>query len=123
MPHSFAGLAAALSADGFQIIVLGMSTDKAECGRIVDRAGAGRAVFFAGTLKEVFALMEKAVIFVGGDSGLGHIAASFEHCLTVMIFKATDPAELIPLGRRAFVLDGRDKEITVNEVLSYCGNK
>ena len=120
---NFAGLAAALSADGFQIVVLGMPADKAECGRIVDRAGAGRAVFFAGTLKEVFALMEKAAIFVGGDSGLGHIAASFEHCLTVMIFKATDPADLVPLGRRAIVLDGRDKDITVNEVLSYCRNK
>jgi ADP-heptose:LPS heptosyltransferase len=117
---NFAALAAALSADGFQIIVLGMPADKVEGGRIVACAGAGPAVFFAGTLKEVFTLMEKAAVFVGGDSGLGHIAASFEHCLTVTIFKVTDPAELVPLGRKALALDGRNKDVTVDEVLSCC---
>ena len=120
---NFAALAAALAACGFQVIILGTPAEKAECGMIVERAGNGRATFFAGSLKEVFALMERAVIFVGGDSGLGHIAASFEHCLTVMVFKATNPAELIPLGKNAIVLDGRSKDITVDEVLSCCRNK
>ncbi len=120
---NFADLASALSTEGFQIIVLGMAADEAECRRIIDRAGAGHAVFFAGTLKEVFALMQRSVIFIGGDSGLGHIAASFERCLTVMIFKATNPAELVPLGRKTFALDGRDKAIAVSEVLSCCRNK
>ncbi|MEI8245401.1 MAG: glycosyltransferase family 9 protein [Lentisphaerota bacterium] len=117
---NFAGLAALLSSEGFQIIILGMPVDKAECGRIMDHAGVGHAVFFAGTLKEVFALMEGSAIFIGADSGLGHIAASFEGCRTVMIFKATDPAELVPLGAKAFALDGRNKAVTADEVLSYC---
>lgn len=120
---NFSALAAALSAEGHHIVVLGMPGNKEECGRIIKSAGTGRATFFSGTLKEVFALMTEAAIFVGGDSGLGHIAASFEHCRTIMIFKATEPAELLPLGGNSFVLDGRNKTITVNDVLSCCRTK
>lgn len=49
------------------------------------------------SLKEVIALLGRAALFVGNDSGPAHIAAAMG-CPTVVIFGASDPTIWRPLG-------------------------
>lgn len=80
---SFAAVAAALAQDGPFVVVMGGPSDADAASRVIDaaRAGAGRAAdrIVAGegwTLAELRAAMERASLFVGGDSGPMHIAAT-----------------------------------------------
>jgi lipopolysaccharide heptosyltransferase II len=100
---SFAAVAAELARDeGRRVIVLGGPADAAVVGAIVTRArresGSGTGRIDAAIdwpLAEVRALMERAALFIGGDSGPMHVAATTDVPI-VAIFGPTTPETWAP---------------------------
>ncbi len=70
------------------------------------------------TLLQAAAILERAELFIGNDSGLGHLAAAV-NTPTVTIFGPGDPTRYAPWGKNARYLDrnGMIEQITVNDVL------
>jgi ADP-heptose:LPS heptosyltransferase len=69
------------------------------------------------TLPEVVACLERAVLFVGNDSGLMHLAAA-AGTPTIGLFGPTDAATYRPTGRLAVAVTGASMEaITVDQVV------
>ncbi len=58
---------------------------------------------FEGTLGESAALLERAALFIGTDSGLGHVSAALG-VPTISIFTAGDPDRVCPFGHRHLVV-------------------
>jgi len=71
--------------------------------RAVEAAARGTARAFQYSISELVALMRRARIFVGGDTGPMHLAAALG-VPVVGIFGPTDPARNGPYGTRAVVL-------------------
>jgi heptosyltransferase-3 len=75
-------------------------------------------------LPAIAALLSRSRLFVGNDSGIGHVAAAVG-CPVVALFGPTDPAVWSPRGTRVRVLrsgDARMESISVDEVLIACGD-
>jgi ADP-heptose:LPS heptosyltransferase len=69
------------------------------------------------TLPEVVALLERATLFIGNDSGLMHLAAA-AGTPTVGLFGPTDAATYAPTGRLVVAVVGQSMAaITVDEVV------
>jgi heptosyltransferase-1 len=80
------------------VLIWGNEEEKSAAEAIV-RSTGGRAVIWPrGTLQELAALLERADLVVGGDTGPIHIAAALE-TPTVSIFRVTDAARNGPRGR------------------------
>jgi predicted lipopolysaccharide heptosyltransferase III len=99
---SFADVAAGLSRAGHPVIVMGGPSDRDAAARVLDtartRAGAdGRRVIGGEglTLTELRAAMERCALFVGGDSGPLHIAAT-SRIPIVALYGPTLPAVWAP---------------------------
>ena len=60
-----------------------------------------------GTLGESAAMLERVKLFVGVDSGLGHVAAAVGTPV-VSVFAAADPDRVCPFGHRDLVVAPRD---------------
>ena len=71
--------------------------------RAVEAAARGTVRAFQYSISELVALMRRARIFVGGDTGPMHLAAALG-VPVVGIFGPTDPARNGPYGTRAVVL-------------------
>lgn len=70
------------------------------------------------TLPQVSAVLERAVLFIGNDSGLMHMAAA-AGAPTVGLFGPTDAATYGPAGPRAVAVKARRMDgITVDQVVS-----
>ena len=118
---NFAALAAALRVEGWQALISG--TEK-ELPRGMKIAGKSGAVAWSGELGVLCALLSGARLFVGNDSGVGHIAASFNRAKVVVVFTgSTLPEKLAPAGGNVSVLHSGRNNVPVNEVLSCCRNK
>lgn len=74
-----------------------------ELARTVEDASGGTAESFTGTLTQLIALMRRARLFVGSDTGPMHLAAALS-VPVVGIFGPTDPARNGPFGTRSIVL-------------------
>ena len=75
------------------------------------------------TLPQVAALLEQAKLYIGPDSGLGHIASAVK-TPTVSFFSAFPPDRYRPWGGRSECLIGVDKDarnIPVDDVLAAIG--
>ena len=100
---SFGAVAHALAASSRRVVlVVGSSQDAATIDRIVSLAQAGEAppagqvrAAAGWPLDELRALMDRAALFVGGDSGPMHIAAASDVPI-VAIFGPTLPAHWAP---------------------------
>jgi len=68
-----------------------------------ERASGGAARPISGTLGELIALLRRARLFIGGDTGPLHLAAALQVPI-VAIFGPTDPARNGPFGTRSIVL-------------------
>ncbi len=118
---NFARLAAMLKADGYQTLISG--TEK-ELPRIMKIAEKNGAVAWSGELGVLCALLSGAQLFIGNDSGVGHIAASFNRGKVVTIFTgSTQPAQLAPPGANVSALYSRLNAVTVDEVFACCRHK
>lgn len=70
------------------------------------------------SLLEAAALIEKACLYIGPDSGLGHIAAAVK-TPTISFFGLMKPEKYRPWGNRSFCFCGKDddaRNISVDEV-------
>jgi ADP-heptose:LPS heptosyltransferase len=72
------------------------------------------------SLPEVAACLERAVLFIGNDSGLMHLSAA-AGAATIGLFGPTDAATYAPAGRRAVAVEGTGGSmaaITVEQVVA-----
>jgi heptosyltransferase-2 len=100
----FAAAGAALAARGFQVVVCGAASERAECEAVAGAAGGG-AVSLAGAadLAVQAALCARAAVALCNDSGLAHLSAAVG-APTVAIFGSTSSAWSAPLGARVRVI-------------------
>jgi lipopolysaccharide heptosyltransferase II len=103
----FGELAAALSQDGFRVVVLGAEQDR-DAARVVLAAAGGTALDAVGLggLGTMAALVERCELFVGNDSGPMHVAAAMG-TPTVSLFGPGVPERTAP-----YVSRDRRREIT-----------
>jgi len=71
--------------------------------RAVESASGGIAVQLSASLPELIALMRRATLFVGGDTGPLHLAVAL-NTPSVALFGPTDPARNGPYSGRAIVV-------------------
>lgn len=69
----------------------------------VEQASDGAAEAVSCSITELIAIMRRASLFIGGDTGPLHLAASL-HVPVVGIYGPTDPARNGPFGTRSIVL-------------------
>ncbi|HEY5162478.1 MAG TPA: glycosyltransferase family 9 protein [Terriglobales bacterium] len=74
-----------------------------ELARAVEAASGGNARAILCTLSELIALIRRAALFIGGDTGPMHLAATLG-VPVVALFGPTDPARNGPYSMRAIVL-------------------
>jgi len=96
----FGALAARLSARGYAVVLIGGRGDKELSKRVKDASGA-RAIDLCGqlSLTGCGALLKRAAVFVGNDTGVMHLAAAVGTPV-VGLFGPTDPAMYGPYGVR-----------------------
>jgi lipopolysaccharide heptosyltransferase II len=106
MPRATAELCRSLRRRGLGAVLLGGPAD-APMALAVLAAGAGDAVNCVGrtSLRDVIAIMERAVVAIGPDSGPMHIATAVGTPV-VALFGATSPARSGPWGWHHLVVRG-----------------
>ena len=100
----FAAAGAALAGRGFQVLVCGAASERAECEAVAGAAGRG-VVSLAGLadLAVQAALCARAAVALCNDSGLAHLSAAVG-TPTVTVFGSTSSAWSAPLGPRVRVI-------------------
>ena len=88
---------------GDRIIVVEGPDEAGVADEIVGSSGDARIVRLAGPLGEAAALLERAALYVGTDSGLAHLAAAVG-TPAVTIFAPADPDRVCPYGCRDLVV-------------------
>ena len=98
----FAAVGRVLAGRGYQLLVCGVASERAECEAV---AVAGGAVSLAGAtdLAAQAALCARAALALCNDSGLAHLSAAVG-TPTVTIFGSTSSAWSAPLGPRVRVI-------------------
>lgn len=101
----YAELARSLVADGLLVLLSGGAGDVARCRDVARSARLPETCVLAGalSLRVAAALLERATLFVGPDTGMSHIAAAVG-APTVAIFGPTNPRRYRPLGPRVRVV-------------------
>jgi heptosyltransferase-3 len=109
-PERFAELADRLTGpggpmEGARVAVLGGPSDAAAAAPVLARLGPDRAVSGVGTLDlpAAAAVVSRARLYVGADSGLGHAAAAVG-APTLSLFGPTDERRYAPWGSRVQVV-------------------
>jgi heptosyltransferase I len=74
-----------------------------ELARQSQAASCGAGIPLKSSISELIALMRRAKLFIGGDTGPLHLASAL-HVPVVAIFGPTDPARNGPYGTRSIVL-------------------
>jgi len=91
-----------LAEDGLKSLI-NFGPGEEELAQAVEAASAGAAEAVGCTLTELIALTRRAHLFIGGDTGPMHLAATLG-IPVVAIFGPTDPARNGPYGTRSTVL-------------------
>jgi heptosyltransferase I len=98
----FGSVAKSLARDGVQSII-NYGPGEERLARDAQAASAGVATPLETSVTELIALMRRAKLFIGGDTGPLHLAAALGVPI-VAIFGPTDPARNGPYGTRSIVL-------------------
>jgi ADP-heptose:LPS heptosyltransferase len=99
--HCFTDLANQLQEQLDAVILLGDASDRSACRVIADGLFLPQVNLAGKTgLLEAAAVLQRTRIFVGNDSGLGHLAAACD-CPSVTVFGPGDPARYHPWHPRA----------------------
>jgi heptosyltransferase-1 len=129
--ETFAEVARGLVADGLEVVVAWGPGEEVRAAEIADIAGDGVHLAPPTDLAQVAALIGRAALVVGGDTGPVHLAASFGRP-TLAVFLASDWRRNGPLGARTAVVSGataastvpsgtartrRQREVTAEEIL------
>lgn len=103
-PERFAELAGRFIAAGWQALVIEGPADGLVAPPVLAALPVGRAQRVAGlALPQLAALLARATLFVGNDSGISHLNALLG-VPTLALFGPTDPAIWAPRGPRARVV-------------------
>jgi heptosyltransferase I len=95
-------VAKSLAGEGLRSIV-NYGPGEEDLAREAQAASAGAGTVAKSSVTELIALMRRAKLFIGGDTGPLHLAAAL-HVPVVAIFGPTDPARNGPYGTRSVVL-------------------
>ncbi len=90
---------------GLKVVLLGIEEDHLEGDRITSGAGSNRVINLAGKtgMRELTSILTQAVMLIGNDSGVMHLAAAVGAPL-VVLFGAGDPKETLPLASQKKLL-------------------
>jgi ADP-heptose:LPS heptosyltransferase len=93
------------SRQGYSVVLTGGSGDKSLASNIATAANLSPTSVLAGSadLATTTAILHRAALYLGGDTGISHIAAA-TGTPTVAIFGPTNPGRYRPLGRAVSVL-------------------
>jgi ADP-heptose:LPS heptosyltransferase len=115
--EKFADLCKALKDENCRILITGTPAEYERCEKIA-KANAD-ATAWQGNLEDLFTLLSNCKCFIGNDSGLGHIAASFNSCRVISIFTGTtNPRELAPVGKYVTTVEENSKKTCFDEILN-----
>lgn len=95
-------VARALAATGLKPMI-NFGPGEEELARAAEAASAGAATSLSCSIGELIALLRRAKLFIGGDTGPLHLAAALS-IPVVAIFGPTDPARNGPYGTKSAVL-------------------
>ena len=115
----FGMVAAALHDLGYTPVIIGSNTERDLAAAI--REACPEAIDLVGhtTIESVAALAQKAVLTIGNDTGVTHLAAAAGCPVVVLFSRASDPAWCAPRGRSVRVLAVIDlDELEVARVLA-----
>jgi heptosyltransferase I len=101
-PQRYGLVARALASEGVQSII-NHGPGEEELASQAHATSAGAAKPWKSSISELIALMRRAKLFIGGDTGPLHLAAALR-VPVVAIFGPTDPARNGPYGTRSIVL-------------------
>lgn len=109
-PKRYARLAALVRKElGLPVVLVGGREDRLIANTILDEAELPPADLVGKTdLKQVSALLRRAVVHVAGDTGTAHIAAALGTPV-ICIFGRTDPVRLAPYGQSHNVIHHRER--------------
>lgn len=101
----YARVAAALAADGHQVVLTGVGAEQALAERIAGAAGLAERAVLAGRtgLASLAALVADAALVICGDTGVGHLATAYG-TPSVLLFGPTPPARWGPPDRPQHVV-------------------
>lgn len=121
----FGRLAALLSRQGFEVVLVGSPAERAKVAAVARAAleDGARVLDLAGrnSVAGMAALFELAAVFAGNDSGPMHLAGAMG-LPAVGIFVGTDPELYRPLGPRAATIGGPGKAPTPEAVAALIGS-
>ncbi|MDX2457253.1 MAG: glycosyltransferase family 9 protein [Gammaproteobacteria bacterium] len=121
-PENYVDLANQLTDYFDAIILLGSNDDMAACQRISESLALPHRNLAGKTdLLQAAAILEQAQLFVGSDSGLGHLAAA-SGTATLTVFGPGDPERYHPWQPQArWVQSGNDSidNVTVRQVVEH----
>ena len=111
-------------ADFAGVIFLGNEAERARTQRVIRGLDLPCIDTLGNSLLAAAALLERAFVYVGPDSGLGHIASAMGRP-TITFFGLMNPARYRPWGEKAQFLVGKGQDahnIPVAEVNALIGN-
>ncbi|HZQ69485.1 MAG TPA: glycosyltransferase family 9 protein [Terriglobales bacterium] len=101
-PDRFGSVAAQLAQHGFKSLI-NFGPGEEELVKAVESSSAGAAQVLSCSITELIAVTRRASLFIGGDTGPLHLAASLG-VPVVGIYGPTNPARNGPYGTRSIVL-------------------
>lgn len=107
---SFVSVGRRLLAQGFTVLLVDAPAQRARCERIAAQlpappgVEAGVRIVCEPDIAAALALLTPQTLFLGNDSGLGHLAAAAGSRTVTVYTGSTDPALTRPLGPRALAL-------------------
>ena len=102
-PQQYAELIREIEGEGHDVLVTGSPAEELMIRGILQQAQTRRAAYFPSTLPEFIALMRRASLWVGGDTGPLHLAAAVGTPI-VAIYGPTNPARNGPFALSDIVL-------------------
>ena len=109
-PERFGQVAAGLAKHNLRTLVNCGPGEQALAQAVIDSSG-GAAMKVTATISQLIAITRRCRLFIGGDTGPLHIAASLQ-VPVVGIYGPTSPARTGPFGTRAIVLRHPESETT-----------
>ena len=91
------------------MLFLGGELDKERTLEVADKIGIQNLNTIGSSLLESAAFLENSILFLGPDSGLGHIASAV-NTPVVSMFSVDSPKRCRPWGKNVICLEGKNKD-------------
>ena len=91
------------------VLFLGGELDKERTLKVADKIGIQNLNTIGSSLLESAAFLENSILFLGPDSGLGHIASAV-NTPVVSMFSVDSPKRCRPWGKNVICLEGKNKD-------------